>query len=135
MGHEVMDYIFNDRVRRRREEGGGGGGGGTATPRNERDRDRDASSHAGSKTASTLELAPLHRSKSAVSVASSSAATAATRQSRQGDEGMHDHFTLVPKGDAAEMRRRANSARTFLSITFEATSFVLSYKVSIRRGR
>lgn len=114
-----MDYIFNDRVRRRREEG-------TA---NAPPRDDGGLSNAGaSKTSSTLELAPLHRSKSAVSVASSSAAT--NRQSRQGDEGIHDHFTMVPKGDAAEMRRRASSARTFLNITLEATTFVLTYKVS-----
>lgn len=123
VGHQVMDYIFNDRVRRRREEGTG-----TATPRND--------NNAGSKTASTQELIPLHRSKSAVSVASTSAASANTnRQSRQGDEAMHDHFTLVPKGDAAEMRRRASSARTFLSITFDATSFVLSYKVSLYEAK
>jgi hypothetical protein len=37
---------------------------------------------------------------------------------------------MVPKGDAAEMRRRASSARTFLNITLEATTFVLTYKVS-----
>jgi hypothetical protein len=119
VGRQVKDYIFNDRVSRRREAA-------ESTPKND-----SSTSQAGSK--STLELAPLHRSKSAVSVNSSAASSVGNRSvstSGRAGEGVQDHFATVPKSDAAEMRRRASSTRTFIAVELEPTLFVLSYKVS-----
>jgi hypothetical protein len=121
----IKDYIFNDRVSRRKAKQGG-----TETPR------KDTGSNAGSKASSTLELAPLHRSKSAVSVnsnavsiSSRSVSTSGRPASVVGDDPNQDKFTLVPKGDAEEMRRRANGGKTFLNVAFDPTVVVISYKV------
>lgn len=122
---KIKDYIFNDRVSRRKEAAS------EATSRKE-----TATNH-GNKTSSTLELAPLHRSKSAISVNSTAASSIGNRSvstsgrpgSVAGDDRVPDNFTMVPKGDAAEMRRRASAVRTFIDIAFESTIVVISYKV------
>jgi hypothetical protein len=122
---KIKDYIFNDRVSRRKEAAG------DANSR------KDTGSSVGHKTSSTLELPPLHRSKSAVSVNSTSASSIGNRSvstsgrpgSLAGDERVSDNFAMVPKGDAAEMRRRASAVRTFIDIAFESTIVVISYKV------
>jgi len=117
VGRQIKDYIFNDRVARRRHAAG------ESTPRNE------SSSQVGSKHSSTLELAPLNRSKSAVSVNSSAPSTRSVSTSgRPGGD-------LVPKGDAVEMRKRASASRNFEKMVLESTTFVVTYKVSLMTVR
>ena len=117
VGRQIKDYIFDDRVARRRHAAGEG------TPRN------DSSSQVGSKHSSTLELAPLNRSKSAVSVNSSAPSTRSVSTSgRPGGD-------LVPKGDAVEMRKRASASRNFEKMVLESTTFVVTYKVSLMTVR
>lgn len=117
VGRQIKDYIFNDRVAKRREAAG------DTTPRN------DASSQKGSsKASSTLELAPLNRSRSAVSVNSNTQSIGGRSVSNSGRNG---DFDLVPQGDAAEMQKRANSGRTFERLELASTTFVVTYKVSL----
>lgn len=124
VGRKIKDYIFNDRVARRREAAS------ETTNRN------DSSSQVGSKTTSNLELVPLNRSKSAVSVNSSVASSNGNRsvstsgRHATGHDRVQNQFSSVPKGDAAEMRRRAKSTRFFHQIILEQTTFVVTYKVS-----
>ena len=117
VGRQIKDYIFNDRVAKRREAAG------NATPRN------DASSQKGSsKASSTLELVPLNRSRSAVSVNSNTQSIGGRSVSTSGRTG---EFDLVPQGDADEMRRRANNTRTFERLEVSSTTIVVTYKVSM----
>jgi hypothetical protein len=121
VGRKIKDYMFVDRIARRREAVG--------LPRN------DSSSQAGSKTNSHLELVPLNRSKSAVSVNSSVASSTenrsvsiSSRHPRR--DRIRDQFASVPQGDAAEMSRRSKSTKHFIKIELATTTFVITHKVS-----
>jgi hypothetical protein len=116
VGRQIKDYIFNDRVAKRREAAG------NATPRSE-----VSSQKGSSKASSTLELAPLNRSRSAVSVNSNTQSIGGRSVSNSGRTG---EFDLVPQGDADEMRRRANNTRTFERLEVSSTTIVVTYKVS-----
>jgi hypothetical protein len=137
VGHSIVDYIFNDRVKRRAEK---------KAPEREKNgtvavhrAEASGNEHFGRyKPNSSAEMPPLARSKSATSI--SSQATGASRSilsnHAQGADAMGnaDKFTMVPIRDAAEMRRRANANKTFIRVIFGATSFVLSYKVGLAFG-
>lgn len=118
VGRQIKDYIFNDRVAKRKEAAG------DSTPKN------DSSSQKGSAKASssTLELAPLNRSRSAVSVNSNTQSIGGRSVSTSGKTG--SQFDLVPQSDAVEMQKRANSTRTFERLELASTTFVVTYKVS-----
>lgn len=126
VGHQVMDYIFSDRVERRKRK---------AETKNEKPKAvkentlgmtlADGSkSTAMLRTASGLEMPQLSRSKSQLSVNSSQ-----TGIIEEMGHKSDDKFTMVPTKDASEMRRRASAVKTFVGIVFGATSLVLSYKV------
>ncbi|ORX40254.1 golgi-body localization protein domain-domain-containing protein [Kockovaella imperatae] len=125
LGHEIVDYIFNDRVKRRRQKAeekqngttNGHRENGTTTPGPSGRRDAQ-------RTPSGMEMPPLNRTRSQASILSE---TPNGRSSEDQSEGDHK-FTMVPMQDAAEMRRRASANKTFVKIVFAATSIVLSFK-------
>lgn len=113
-GHNIMDYMFSDRVERRKARKSKDG----AKSKSDAARDKHT------KDPSTTDSVPLSRSRSQVSLAS-------TLNEKAGhDEEQDDKFTMVPSKDAAEMRRRASANATFVEVIFGSTSIVLSYKVS-----
>ena len=126
VGHEVMDYIFSDRKRRRAAKIANGSakvdtkelGFSIGFPHGDKQGGN-------SRANSTADLTSLSGSKSQVSLVSQN-----TENMGQGD----DKFTMVPTKDAAEMRRRASVNKTFVKVVFGATSLVLSYKVSKHVG-
>ena len=143
VGHQVMDYIFTDRVERRKAR------------KEEKDREKAERHHhaknkkgekstndlgmlaEGKKSTATLKSTdgtPLRRSKSSTSVATMN--TVATNGSADdvATKGEDEKFRLVPTKDATEMRKRASANKTFVKIIFGATSFVLSYKVGAGTG-
>ncbi|ORY31449.1 golgi-body localization protein domain-domain-containing protein [Naematelia encephala] len=118
VGHQIADYIFNDRVRRRDEQAKGGS-----------KEDKESK-----RTSSGTEIPPLHRTQSSASL--SSQTTNGARHPMPDELGKPDaKFTMVPSGDAAEMRRRAKANFTFVKIMVEATSVVLSYKSEDSRAK
>ena len=138
LGHEIVDYVFNDRVKRRRQKAedkqdgtNGHKHNGTSTPSNDSNRHlhmpgrREAA-----RTPSGMEMPPLQRSKSQGSVLSEMA----PRTSEDTGDS-ENKFTMVPIKDAAEMRRRASANKTFVKIVFANTSIVLSFKVSYIVGQ
>jgi hypothetical protein len=120
VGHAIVDYIFNDRVKRRKERKDVENG--AATPRSETNGNGMAhlsTDFGRGKNPSSAEMPPLARTRSTSSVAT------------QPGEGISNakKFAMVPMQDAAEMRLRAKSNKTFIRVVFGCTSFVLSYKV------
>ncbi|WWD04669.1 hypothetical protein V865_002740 [Kwoniella europaea PYCC6329] len=138
MGHQVVDYIFSDRIRRRRERaklqqsmnGNGAapnGMNGTKTKSDKADT-RSISSKATLSTddlsipssttmapSSRNELYPLSRSRSQVSINShNDIETISTFNNGQND-------------DAKEMRERASTNRYFGKISFHRMNLTLSY--------
>lgn len=72
-------------------------------------------------------LPPIHRIKSNTSVISSK---------QQDEMGKPDtKFAMVPIRDAAEMKKRASTNKTFIRVIFGPTSIVLSYKVCALTNR
>lgn len=136
VGHAVSDYMFSARKKRRQESVTSGTGTHTPLPEiSENGGSHGLLSHPHTnRTASTIELPSLHRTRSTVSIASTANSVAPSRSgSNQGQDDAPTHqdkFTTVPRDDVAEMRRRASANRTFLDILFEATSIVLTYKVT-----
>ena len=140
LGHDLVDYIFNDRVKRRRQKAeekqlpvnGHGTGKHTDGQQHQNGESHTPSLNGkrdGTRTPSGMELPPLKRSHSQASVLSEM--TTRTSEDNEGD----NKFTMVPVKDAAEMRRRASANKTFVKIVFAATSIVLSFKVRLASPR
>ena len=137
VGHQVMDYIFTDRVERRKAR------------KEEKDREKaDKHIHGkgkkgdkganelgllpeGKKSTTTLNSVPLSRSKSSVSISTMNTMATSASAEDGAKKGEDEKFRLVPTKDATEMRKRASANKTFVKIIFGATSFVLSYKVGL----
>jgi hypothetical protein len=122
VGKQMMDYVFNDRVRRRQEK----------KSKKEKGETRGKGTAGDSRMASTLELPALQRSQSSTSVASS--ATQGTMTSADGSNGASKmrpeaKFTMIHSADAALMRDRASKTKTFERIRVMQTVLILSYKV------
>jgi len=130
VGHQVMDYIFSDRVERRADRDKTKRQGqiknGTASSGHQDDSQKTS----GALTRSgPTESSPLMRSKSQVSIATTNTANGSNNGDDDDKAQSEQKFTMVPTKDASEMRRRAKGNKTFIKIIFGATSFVLSYKV------
>lgn len=129
VGHQVMDYIFSDRVERRKNR--------ERMKRQGHIRDAPASvaqhteshrSNGAMTRLGTTDAVPLVRSKSQASIATVNT-TNGSMNGDGNDRDRGDSKFAVDTNDASEMRRRAKGNKTFIKILVGATSFVLSYKV------
>lgn len=132
VGHQVMDYIFSDRVERRKRKVEKGDKPKTAHKELGMSQAEGNRSSTLLRSSSGIDMPQLSRSKSQVSVATMS--TNNTGLIEEMGNKPDDKFTMVPTKDASEMRRRASAVKTFVGIVFGATSLVLSYKVSLGSG-
>ena len=117
VGHEIVDYIFNDRVKRRKQ-------GENSVPLASRESSHSTESSKQLLTVSGTEMPSLDRIKSTSSLKT----LAGAPKERIIPDAK---FGMVPIRDAVEMRRRASANKTFIRVIFGSTSIVLSYKVGL----
>ncbi|KAK4684426.1 hypothetical protein P7C73_g5753, partial [Tremellales sp. Uapishka_1] len=135
VGHQMVRYIFNDNTKRAKAESNGNGHGHSNGHGNGNGNGHGHGQGHGHGNDSELSLPPLHRTKSSLSIMSDKSRNGSSKLLPLVGEDSHVHakkldakFTMVPSQDAAEMRRRASTNKTFVTIIFGATSFVFSYK-------
>ncbi|WVW84477.1 hypothetical protein I302_106511 [Kwoniella bestiolae CBS 10118] len=134
MGHQVVDYIFSDRIRRRRDKAklaqqqlshtnGSSTPNANASPLNGKADTRSISSRATLSTddlsvasSTRNELYPLSRSRSQVSI-----------NSHNDVETISTYGNSRSNDDAKEMRERASTNRYFGKISFHRMNLTLSY--------
>ena len=122
VGKQVLDYVFNDRVRRRQEQ---------KTKKHEKDRgDQESIISSGSNdtgmSRGTKDL-ELSRTQSSASIASS--LHPSMMNGSNGDQSRPQKFAVVHSKDALEMKNRASKTKTFENIRVAPTVFMLSYQV------
>jgi len=130
VGHDIVDYIFNDRVKRRREKHADKNGKKGEKPNGtvHKENGQDPPVNGGQRTHSLLALPALHRSSSQMSIASTASSSRFKRhvsgheQQSSGDEGQHDTtFTMVPMRDATEMRNSESSTSLIRVVSSSST--------------
>jgi hypothetical protein len=119
VGRSAIKYVFPEREGRKDEEK-------EKARRSEKHKGliKGMGGHKGDPntlSASNLDLAPLARSKSSISVTSQASGVDRAR----GDE----RITLVSSKDAEEMRQRASSLKHWHQVKIDATTISLSFKV------
>lgn len=132
VGKQMMDYVFNDRVQRRQEKKRKKEKG----EKGDKDSVRNGSNGDISKSSSLmLDMPALQRSQSSTSVASSATQGTFASAGANGNDKMRPDakFTMIQSQDAAEMRLRASTTKTFERIRVTQTVLILSYKVGAGR--
>jgi hypothetical protein len=117
VGKQMLDYVFNDRVKRRQEK---------KKKHDKEDVESIASMGSNGTGASRKDL-ELSRTQSSVSIAST--AHASVMSGANGNGMRPEKFALIHSKDALEMRDRASKTKRFEKIRVAPTTLMLSYKV------
>jgi hypothetical protein len=117
VGKQMLDYVFNDRVKRRQEK---------KSKKHDKDDAESVASMSTNGTGSRKDL-ELSRTQSSASIAST--AHASVMSGTNGNGLRPEKFALIHSKDALEMRDRASKTKRFEKIRVAPTILMLSYKV------
>lgn len=125
VGSSLVDYVFNDKTGRRPKLNKKDT---KAAHKEDKDKDKDLLAPAGDD-ASALSRTVSPNTLAVAAPANGRNRSATVVSAATNDSARSTPLDNVPDMDAAEMRRRANMNRTFISVLVGSTILVLDYKV------